>query len=145
MNIWLVMLLAGALTFGMRFSFIYLFGRFEIPAAVKRALRFVPPAVLSAIIAPALFMPNSTLDLSWSNYRLIAGAVAILVAWRTKNTLITILAGMIAFWCCKLFLSNPTRPSVTLPKFQKNLGRDGEGLTILAGMIALLILQVVFH
>ena len=91
MNIWLVMLLAGALTFGMRFSFIYLFGRFEIPATVKRALRFVPPAVLSAIIAPALFMPNNTLDLSWSNYRLIAGAVAILVAWRTKNTLITIL------------------------------------------------------
>jgi branched-subunit amino acid transport protein len=94
-NIWLVMLLAGALTFGMRFSFIYLFGRFEISAAVKRALRFVPPAVLSAIIAPALFMPNSMLDLSWSNYRLMAGAVAILVAWRTKNTLITILAGMI--------------------------------------------------
>jgi hypothetical protein len=34
---------------------------------------------------------------------------------------------------------------VTLLKFQKNLGRDGEGLTILAGMIALLILQVVFR
>jgi len=75
-NIWLVMLLAGALTFGMRFSFIYLFGRFEISAAVKRALRFVPPAVLSAIITPALFMPNNTLDLSWSNYRLMAGVVA---------------------------------------------------------------------
>jgi len=50
------MLLGGALTFGMRLSFIYLFGRFEIPATVKQALRFVPPAVLSAIIAPALFM-----------------------------------------------------------------------------------------
>lgn len=96
MNIWLVMLLAGALTFGMRFSFIYLFGRFEISAAVKRALRFVPPAVLSAIITPALFMPNNMLDLNWSNYRLIAGVVAVLVAWRTKNTLLTILAGMIA-------------------------------------------------
>ena len=96
MNIWLVMLLGGALTFGMRLSFIYLFGRFEIPALVKQALRFVPPAVLSAIIAPALFMPNDTLDLSWSNYRLLAGVVAILVAWRTKNTLLTIVAGMAA-------------------------------------------------
>ena len=95
MNIWLVMLLGGALTFGMRLSFIYLFGRFEISAAVKQALSFVPPAVLSAIITPALFMPNNTLDLNWSNYRLIAGAVAVLVAWRTKNTLLTILAGMI--------------------------------------------------
>jgi branched-subunit amino acid transport protein len=90
------MLLGGALTFGMRLSFIYLFGRFEIPAMVKQALRFVPPAVLSAIIAPALFMPNNTLDISWNNYRLIAGAVAILVGWRTKNTLLTILAGIAA-------------------------------------------------
>ena len=94
MNIWLVMLLGGALTFGMRMSFIYLFGRFEIPAMVQRALRFVPPAVLSAIIAPALFMPNNTLELSLSNYRLVGGVAAILVAWRTKNTLLTILVGM---------------------------------------------------
>jgi branched-subunit amino acid transport protein len=96
MNIWLVMALGGALTFGMRISFIVLFGHFEIPAAVKRALRFVPPAVLSAIIAPALFMPNNSLELSWNNYRLLAGGFAILVAWRTKNTLLTILAGMAA-------------------------------------------------
>ena len=96
MNIWLVMFLGGALTFGMRLSFIYLFGRFEIPALVQRALRFVPPAVLSAIIAPALFMPDNTLDLSLSNARLLAGIVAILVAWRTKSTLWTILAGMLA-------------------------------------------------
>jgi Predicted membrane protein len=96
MNIWLVVFLGGALTFGMRMSFIYLFGRFEIPAMVKRALRFVPPAVLSAIIAPALFMPNNALELSLNNYRLMAGVVAILVGWRTKNTLLTILAGMAA-------------------------------------------------
>jgi len=96
MNIWLVVFLGGALTFGMRMSFIFLFGRFEIPAMVKRALRFVPPAVLSAIIAPALFMPNNTFDFSLNNFRLMAGVVAILVGWRTKNTLLTILAGMAA-------------------------------------------------
>jgi branched-subunit amino acid transport protein len=96
MNIWLVFFLGGALTFGMRYSFIYLFGRFEIPGLVKRSLRFVPPAVLSAIIAPALFMPNNTLDLSWTNYRLLAGVIAIFAAWRTKNTLLTIVVGTIA-------------------------------------------------
>jgi branched-subunit amino acid transport protein len=94
-NIWLVMLLGGALTFGMRISFIYLFGRFEIPVVMQRALRFVPPAVLSAIIAPALFMPDNTLDVSLGNTHLLAGIVAILVAWRTKSTLWTILAGMV--------------------------------------------------
>ena len=96
MNIWLVFLLGGLLTFGMRFSFIYLFGRFEIPQTVHRALRFVPPAVLSAIIFPNILMPNNYLDLSLTNYRWIAGLVAVLVALWTKNTLMTILVGMAA-------------------------------------------------
>jgi branched-subunit amino acid transport protein len=96
MNIWLVMLLGGALTFGMRMSFVFLFGHIEIPATVKRALRFVPPAVLSAIIMPALILRNHSLDFSLGNYRLIAGAVALLVAWRTKSVLVTILSGMAA-------------------------------------------------
>lgn len=96
MNIWLVMMLGGLLTYGMRFSFIYLLGRFEIPATTQSALRFVPPAVLSAIVVPDLLMPSGSLDFSFGNRRLFAGAVAILVAAWTKNTLLTILAGMAA-------------------------------------------------
>jgi branched-subunit amino acid transport protein len=96
MTIWTVMIAGGLLTFGMRISFIYLFGRFQIPEAVKRGLRFVPPAVLSAIVAPALLMPDGAIDISLGNFRLMAGAVAVLVAWRTRNTLLTILSGMAA-------------------------------------------------
>ncbi len=95
MNIWLVMLLGGLLTYGMRFSFIYLLGRFEIPETMRSALRFVPPAVLSAIVVPDLLMPSGSLDFSLGNRRLLAGAVAILVAAWTKNTLLTMLVGMI--------------------------------------------------
>ena len=94
MNIWLVMVLGGLLTFAMRFSFIYLFGRFEVPETLKTTLRFVPPAVLSAIILPELLLPSGSLDISLSNHRLIAGGMAILVATWTKNTLLTILAGI---------------------------------------------------
>lgn len=96
MNIWLVFLLGGLITFGMRLSFIYLFGRFEIPQMLHRALRFVPPAVLSAIIFPSVLMPNNQLDIGFGNHRLLAGLVAVLVALWTKNTLLTILAGMVA-------------------------------------------------
>jgi branched-subunit amino acid transport protein len=95
-NIWLVMLLGGLITFAIRFSFIYLFGRFHIPETVRKALHYVPPAVLSAIVFPELFLQNGTLDLSVHNVRLLAGAVAILVAWYSKNTLLTILVGMLA-------------------------------------------------
>ena len=104
MNIWLVMLLGGLITFGMRFSLIYLFGRFEVPETIRRALHYVPPAVLSAIVFPELLMPNGTLNLSFDNTRLLAGLIAILMAWFSKNTLITILAGMLALFLLKLFL-----------------------------------------
>ena len=94
MSIWLVFLLGGLLTFGMRYSFIYLFGKFEFPDTMRRALRFVPPAVLTAIVVPELVIQSDQIDVSFNNFRLLAGLVAVLVAWKTKNTLLTILAGM---------------------------------------------------
>ena len=96
MNIWLVMLFGGLITFGMRFSFIYLFGRFHIPETLRRALHYVPPAVCSAIIFPEILLHDGKLALTLGNDRLLAGLVAVLVAWWTKNTLLTILAGMAA-------------------------------------------------
>jgi branched-subunit amino acid transport protein len=96
------MLLGGLLTFGMRLSFIYLFGRFEIHETIRQALRFVPPAVLSAIILPQLFMPSDYLDFSLANHRWLAGSVAVIIAGLTKNTLLTILAGMVALLIMQL-------------------------------------------
>jgi branched-subunit amino acid transport protein len=104
MNIWLIMLIGGLITFGMRFSLIFLFGKFEIPETMRKALHYVPPAVLSAIIFPKLLYPVNQLDLSFGNTRLLAGIVAILVAWFTKNTLLTILAGMIALLLLQLLI-----------------------------------------
>jgi branched-subunit amino acid transport protein len=103
-NIWIVMLIGGLITFGMRFSFIFLFGKFHIPETVRKALHYVPPAVLSAIVFPELFLSNGTLTLSLGNTRLLAGLVAVAVAWFTKNTLITILVGMLALLLLQFFL-----------------------------------------
>ena len=97
------MLLGGLITFGMRFSLIYLFGRFEIPEMIRKALHYVPPAVLSAIIFPELFIREGALNLTLDNHRLLAGVVAVLVAWFSKNILITIIAGMIALFLLQLF------------------------------------------
>ena len=103
MNIWLVLLLGGLITFGIRFSLIYLFGRFEVPETIRKALHYVPPAVLSAIIFPELFLRDGMLNLSLDNHRLLAGLVAVLVAWFSKNTLITIIAGMVALFLLQFF------------------------------------------
>ena len=105
MNIWLVMLLGGLITFAMRFSLIYLLaeGRFEVPPTLRRALHYVPPAVLSAIIFPELLLHDGALDFSLGNTRLLAGLIAILVAWISRNTLITIIAGIIALFLLQFF------------------------------------------
>jgi branched-subunit amino acid transport protein len=104
MNIWVVMIFLGLLTFATRLSFIALLERIKLPVTFQRALRFVPIAVLSAIIAPELGYYNNALALSPTNPRLLAGLVATLVAWRTKSVIWTILAGMAVFWLLRLWL-----------------------------------------
>jgi branched-subunit amino acid transport protein len=91
-----VFLMGGLLTFGMRFSFIYLLGRVALPDGIRRMLRFVPAAVLSAIVAPELLMHSGSLDLSLGNPYLLAGAIAVIAAIWIRNTLLTILIGMAA-------------------------------------------------
>jgi len=98
MSLWLTILLAGLCTYAIRLSFIQLFANREIPPFVLKALQFVPPAVLTAIVAPELFLQDGSLSLSLANGRLVAGLIAILVAWRTKNVVLTILVGMAAMW-----------------------------------------------
>jgi branched-subunit amino acid transport protein len=104
MNIWLVMLLGGLITFGIRFSLIYLFGRFQVPDTMRKALHYVPPAVLSAIIFPELFLRDEMLNLSLDNVRLLAGLAAIVIAWFSRNTLITIVVGMIVLFLLQMTL-----------------------------------------
>ena len=98
MNLWLTMILAGVITYAIRLSFILVFGKMEVPVTLRRALRFVPPAVLTAIIFPELLFMDGAVHLSIGNSRLIAGLLAAFIAWRTKNVLLTILLGMIALF-----------------------------------------------
>ena len=102
--LWLILLCIGILTYATRLSFILLFGKVEVPIFLQHALRFVPIAVLSAIILPALLIHDNALYLSVHNARLIAGVAATGVAWRTKNILLTIIAGMAVLWLLQLMV-----------------------------------------
>ncbi len=98
------MVLAGLLTYAIRLSFIVLLGRFAVPDWFRRALRFVPAAVLSALIVPGLFDRAGAMDFSARNPQIWAGILAIAVAWRTKNVLLTIAAGMVALLALQLMM-----------------------------------------
>ena len=94
MTLWLTLIAAGLLTYAIRASFLVSAGRFQLSHTARRALRFVPVAVLTAIIVPELLVQNEQFVLSLDNHRLIAGIAAVIVAWRTRNTLLTIGVGM---------------------------------------------------
>ncbi len=91
-SIWLIIVLVSVSVFLLRASFFFLRGHVEMPGWFERALRFVPAAVLSALVFPALLLVNGAPSVA--NPRLLAGLVAALVAWRTRNLLATIAVGM---------------------------------------------------
>jgi branched-subunit amino acid transport protein len=85
MTLWLTLLAMGLVTFATRLSFITALEKVAVPPLIRRGLRFVPPAVLSAIILPVLLRPAGALDLSFNNAYLLAGLLAIGLAWRAQR------------------------------------------------------------
>lgn len=94
----------GVLTYAIRLSFIALFGRLdEIPPALERVLRLVPAAVLAALVLPSLVTVEPETGRIAVD-KLIAGALAAGVAWRTEDVLATMVAGMGTLWLIRLLV-----------------------------------------
>lgn len=66
----------------------------DVPPRVREVLRMIPPAALAALVAPAVMRPGGTFELV--SPQSVAGLLALLVAWRTRSLLATILVGLVA-------------------------------------------------
>ena len=97
MNEFLLVAGMALVTFGVRWPVLTVVGRIPLPQPVLDAMKFIPPAVLTAIIVPAVLMPTGVLDISLNNAYLVAGIASALIAWRTRNLLLTIVLGMAIF------------------------------------------------
>lgn len=92
-RVWWAVLGAGIGTYAMRASFLAFAHKLaDVPPAVQRVLRQIPPAALASLVFPALLRPEGNLDL-WQE-RLFAGLVAAAVAWKTRNVALTLVVGM---------------------------------------------------
>ncbi len=96
--IWAIIVSVGVITFCIRFVPIALLSRLQLPEWLKRALTYVPPAVMAAIITPTLFFAGGTPTIAVDVPRLGAAIFAALLAWRTRSVLWTVVLGMIALW-----------------------------------------------
>ncbi|MBK5104593.1 MAG: AzlD domain-containing protein, partial [Burkholderiales bacterium] len=77
MTTFLLLILGLALTsFIPRASFILLFARWPAPALLRRALRYVPAAVFSAILVPGFVLTAGSIHIALDNPRLLAGILA---------------------------------------------------------------------
>jgi branched-subunit amino acid transport protein len=92
---WLTVAGMLAVTFGSRLAGFSL--RADLPAFWLRFLHFVPVAVFAALVTPSLAGERGEGEI-----RLLAAAVAALVAWRSRNLGLSIAAGMAAFWVLRL-------------------------------------------
>ena len=88
----------GIVTYAIRALPLTMLDKVQLPGWLSQGLQFVPPAVLTAIIFPELFLPGGMPAFTLANPRLWAGVVAAIVAWRFKNIMLTVIAGMGTLW-----------------------------------------------
>ena len=75
-----------------------------MPKFVVRALKFVPVAVLGAIVAPMVVAPEGRLALTYDSPYLIAGLLTFLVAYISKNLIVTVFSGIALILIVKFLL-----------------------------------------
>lgn len=96
------MALAGmvVVTYGIRLSFLVFGHRLTFPAWLERALRYVPAAVLTALVVPMALAPQDAIDLSLHNAYLPGTVAAVALALRSRQTLTAIVGsfGVFALW-----------------------------------------------
>ena len=97
LKLWAIILIVGALNYASRLSFIVFFSRRSMPPLLARALRFVPAAMLTALIVPMVLVPSGDVP-GAAGPRVLAALVAAAVAFRTRSTLATLSVGMLALW-----------------------------------------------
>lgn len=101
--IWLTILAMTLIVFASRYFFLAPKLPLKLNAQTQKLLSYSSPAVLTAIWAPIVFLPDGKLAISWQNPYLIAAFVAVIIAWRLNNVLLSAVISMAVFFlltCC---------------------------------------------
>ncbi|MEA5467864.1 AzlD domain-containing protein [Spirulina sp. 06S082] len=94
-------------TFGIRYTVLGASDRIKLPPIVIEALRYIPPAILTAIVVPEVLIPDgNTIEFNYTNARLVGAIAAIAIAYWRKNLLLTIVVGMLTFFAWQWAIGN---------------------------------------
>lgn len=92
----------GLVTYLMRAGLILALADAELPDWLLRALRYVAPSVLAALVVSLVANPDQA-NQGVSLAEVVGVVVAIPVALKSRNLIATLAAGMTAFWLVLAF------------------------------------------
>lgn len=95
---WVVIVSLGAGTFLLRSLPLWTHGRIPLPEWLRRLLRHVPAAALTALVVPGVLYTTHSGSYEFAPARAIAGLVALLAALKWRNMIVTLVAGMGTLW-----------------------------------------------
>jgi branched-subunit amino acid transport protein len=93
-SIFITILGMNVVTFLPRLLPVLLLSSKRLPPLMVAWLRFVPVAVLAAMLLPSLVVNEARLDFSSSNLFLWAAIPTFLVAWKTRSLFGSVIVGM---------------------------------------------------
>jgi branched chain amino acid efflux pump len=102
--VFLTMIGMGVVTFLPRVLPLWLFSSRDLPPLVVSWLRYVPAAVLAAMLLPSLMMPEGQIDVSLENLFLWAALPVFAIAWKTRNLFAPVIVGMVLVAGIRLFV-----------------------------------------
>ena len=98
LKLWVVIFAVGLLNYLSRLSFIAVFARRSMPPMLARALKYVPAAMLTALILPMIAADPVAGSAMSFNPKAVAAVIAGAVAFLTRSSLLTLGTGMTALW-----------------------------------------------
>lgn len=103
LQIWIIILGLGLGTYAIRYSFLGLVGARKLPPLMERMLRYTAVAVLPALVAPMVVAPAATGG-AFDPPRFFAALFALAIGYWRRSAILTIAAGMGAFFALRAFL-----------------------------------------
>ena len=97
MNDWALIIYCGLITFFTRFSMIALLKKEMFNDRIREVLSYVPSAIFPAIIFPAIFLDNGSIQIE-DNPKILAAFIATCIGVFTRNIIATIFSGLASYW-----------------------------------------------
>jgi len=98
MSDWTLIIYCGLITFLTRFSMIALLKKEMFNDRIREVLSYVPSAIFTAIIFPAIFLDNTGSIQIEDNPKILGAFIAMIVGILTRNIIATIFSGLASYW-----------------------------------------------